>query len=129
MKELFDIFIQNLTLVGCGMAIFLCAYLANMCFSLYHNISQLEMKWDWKKFWDGVIKAVDFLVGLTLLCAAITALPFFANKVGWVIPDEYAEVFADIAIIAVILTVSCKYCIKAFNTFKEIIDFSEDLSR
>lgn len=125
MKELFQLFMGNLFKIGVGLAIFLCAYLSNMCFSLYNNIALLKEKWSWKKFLNGVAKAVAFLFGISLLCLSVTAIPFFADKVGWLIPAVYAEVFRDLAIVAVIFTVSSRYCFEAFITFKDILGYKE----
>lgn len=80
MKELLVLFLDNLCIIGVGMAIFICAFLSNMSFSIYRNISILHEGWSWEKFWEGITKAIAFLVGLTLLCLSVTAIPFFAEK-------------------------------------------------
>ena len=125
MKELLVLFLDNLCIIGVGMAIFICAFLSNMSFSVYRNISILHEGWSWEKFWKGITKAIAFLVGLTLLCLSVTAIPFFAERIGWVIPKEYAQAFSDLAIIGVILTVSASYALKAFGAFKEILNYEE----
>ena len=68
------------------------------------------------------MKILVFVVGLTLLCTAITALPIFANEVGWTIPDEYTDIFADLVIIGAVLLVSCKYIKEAFTKFVAILN-------
>ena len=68
------------------------------------------------------MKILVFVVGLTLLCTAITALPIFANEVGWAIPDEYTDIFADLVIIGAVLLVSCKYIKEAFTKFVAILN-------
>ena len=55
-------------------------------------------------------------------CTAITALPIFANEVGWAIPDEYTDIFADLIIIGAVLLVSCKYIKEAFTKFVAILN-------
>lgn len=62
------------------------------------------------------------MVGLTLLCVSITTLPLYANQVGWAIPEEYADMFADLVIIGAVLIVSCKYIVEAFTKFKAILE-------
>ena len=123
MNELITLFFQNLIVIGIGMAIFVCAFLSNMAFSLYENLSIKKEGWSWNKFWEGIAKAVAFIVGLSLLCLSVTAIPYFADKIGWVIPKDYADVFSDLAIVFVILSVSCSYVLKAFNTFKDILNY------
>ena len=97
--------LQNLINIGWAMLIFLAAYLANVAFSLWHNI-----------------KILTFVVGLTLLCTAITTLPLFANQVGWAIPEEYSDLFADLIIIGAVLLVACKYIKEAFTKFVAILN-------
>ena len=62
------------------------------------------------------------VVGLTLLCTAITTLPLFANQVGWAIPEEYSDLFADLIIIGAVLLVACKYIKEAFTKFVAILN-------
>lgn len=119
--------LNNLMNIGFAMLIFLCAYLANMAFSLWYNIKILNQKFDKGKIYASGLKILVFVVGLTLLCIAITALPIFANQVGWEIPDEYADVFANIVIIAAVLLVSSKYIKEAYSKFIAILNTSNDI--
>ena len=108
------------------MAIFLCAYLANVVFSLWYNIKINCEPFSREKLATGGLKALTFIVGLTLLCIAITTLPIFATEVGWTIPDEYAELFADLIIIGAVLLVACKYIKEAFTKFVAILNTPAD---
>lgn len=119
--------LNNLMNIGFAMLIFLCAYLANIAFSLWYNIKILNQKFDKGKIYASGLKILVFVVGLTLLCIAITALPIFANQVGWEIPDEYADVFANIVIIAAVLLVSSKYIKGAYSKFIAILNTSNDI--
>lgn len=104
------------------MLVFLCAYLANVAFSLWYNIKIRKEDFDREKLIASGLKILVFVVGLTLLCTAITALPIFANEVGWAIPDEYTDIFADLVIIGAVLLVSCKYIKEAFTKFVAILN-------
>ena len=115
---MFEIIIGNLIKIGYAMAIFLCAYLANVVFSLWYNSRE--------KLATGGLKALTVIVGLTLLCIAITTLPIFATEVGWTIPDEYAELFADLIIVGAVLLVACKYIKEAFTKFVAILNTPAD---
>ena len=101
--------VENLINIGWAMLIFLAAYLANVAFSLWYNIKIQHQSFDKNKIIASALKILTFVVGLTLLCVAITTLPLFATQVGWVIPEEYTDIFADIVIIGAVLRVSCKY--------------------
>ena len=108
--------------IGWAMLIFLAAYLANVAFSLWYNIKILHESFDKDKLIASGLKILTFVVGLTLLCTAITTLPLFANQVGWAIPEEYSDLFADLIIIGAVLLVACKYIKEAFTKFVAILN-------
>lgn len=108
------------------MLIFLSAYLANVAFSLWYNIKIQKETFDRNKLIASGLKIAVFVVGLTLLCTSITVLPIFANEVGWTIPDEYTDVFADLVIIGAVLLVSCKYIKEAFTKFVAILNDTQE---
>lgn len=112
---------NNLINIGWAMLIFLAAYLSNVAFSLYYNIKILLQPFDREKAINSALKVAAFVVGLTLLCVSITTLPLYANQVGWAIPEEYADMFADLVIIGAVLIVSCKYIKEAFTKFNAIL--------
>ena len=108
--------------IGWAMLIFLAAYLANVAFSLWYNIKILHEPFDRDKLIASGLKILTFVVGLTLLCTSITALPLFATQVGWAIPEEYSDLFADLVIIGSVLLVSCKYIKEAYTKFTTILN-------
>ncbi len=114
--------LHNLENAGWAMLIFLCAYVSNMAFGLYHNIKQLKQPFDKEKLINSGLKVASIVVGLVLLVVGITALPAFATYVGWTIPEEYSKVFSDLAVIGVCLVVSCKYFAEAITKFTAILD-------
>ena len=113
--------IDNLLNIGWAMLIFLAAYLANVTFSLWYNIRLQKEQFSQEKLIASGIKILTFVIGLTLLCVAVTTLPLFANEVGWTIPAEYTDLFADLVIIGAVLLVSCKYIKEAFGKFTAIL--------
>lgn len=122
MTSFLDGVLENLTYVGIGAALFLVAYTSNMAFSLYYNIRILMEKFDKNKILDSVIRVTTIIVGLALLCIAITTIPAFASYVGLDIPKEYAEIFSNLAILALFVTSSCKYVFEAYTKFKKILE-------
>lgn len=114
--------LHNLENAGWAMLIFLCAYVSNMTFGLYHNIKQLQQPFDKEKLINSGLKVASIVVGLVLLVTGITALPIFADYVGWKIPEEYSKVFGDLAVISICLVVSCKYFAEAIGKFSAILD-------
>ena len=101
-----DAVLKNLIDIGWAMLIFLAAYLANVVFSLYYNIRILLQPFDKNKAINSALKVAAFVVGLTLLCVSITTLPLFAEQLGWAIPEEYTDIFADLVIVGAVLLVS-----------------------
>lgn len=119
---MYDAILHNLVNVGWAMLIFVCAYLSNMTFSLYHNIKQLGQAFEYNKIINSAWKVGSLVVGMTLLTISVTALPEFANYVGWSIPEEYTQVFGDLAIIGSCLLVSCKYVVEAAKKLIAILN-------
>lgn len=114
--------IANLVTIGWAMLIFLAAYLANVTFSLWYNIKLQKEQFSREKLITSGLKILTFVVGLSLLCISVTTLPLFANEVGWAIPEEYSDLFADLVIIGAVLLVSCKYIKEAFTKFTAILN-------
>lgn len=118
--------LHNLINIGWAMLIFLCAYLSNVAFSMYYNIKILLEPFDKQKIVNSCLKIAVFVIGLTLLCLAITTLPLFASMIGWEIPAEYTDIFSDLVIVGAVLIVSCKYIVEAFTKFKAILDSTKE---
>ena len=122
MAEFWNDILTNLTYVGIGAALFLAAYLSNMAFSLYYNIKILSEKFDKDKIIDSCLKVSAIIVGLVLLCISITSLPTFVDYVGLTIPQEYADIFSNLAILGLFVTSACKYVFEAYSKFKKILE-------
>lgn len=122
MTDFIDNILQNLTYVGIGALLFLVAYISNMAFSLYYNIRMLKESFDKNKIIDSAIRISTIVVGLTLLCIAITTLPQFVTYVGLTIPQEYADIFSNLAVLTLFVTSACKYVLEAYTKFKKILE-------
>ncbi|MFV0515843.1 MAG: hypothetical protein ACK5MV_00395 [Aminipila sp.] len=113
--------IQNLLNIGYAIFIFSCAYLANMAFSIWYNVTALNQPFEWSKIRKSFLKAVVFVIGITLLCIAITMLPIFASEIGWTLPEEYTDLFQELVIVFAFLNVTCKYIKEAYQKFVVIV--------
>lgn len=118
--------LANLMNTGLGVAIFIVAYLSNVCFSLWYNIKILNQPFDIIRLRDGGLKILSFAIGLILLTGVITTLPIFADTVGWTIPDEYKEIFANLVIIGSFLLASLKYIVEAYTKMKTILFYTPE---
>lgn len=121
MMEMLTLVLLNLRNVGIGLVLFVLAYLANMLFAMWRNTKLLGQPFDKRRLRDSGLKLLCFGGGLVLLCVVMTALPLFADMVGWEIPEQYQEVFSAIVIVGVFLLASCKYLLEAFKAMKAIL--------
>ena len=126
MQEIIDIVLKNLYHVGLGCALFIIAYLSNVCLSLWYNIKILNQQFDYKKLLNSALKILAFGVGTSLLIIGITLVPIFADFVGFNIPEEYSEVFQNLAIISIFIISTCKYLIEAYGKFKKILGITKE---
>ena len=113
--------LDSLQNVGIGLGLYLMAYIANMLFSTYYNIKMCGWSFDKTKFFNSILKAIVFIVGVAFLVTAITALPMFADVVGFTIPDEYLDVFSTLVIISIPLGAAIYYIKEAFLKMKNIL--------
>lgn len=113
---------DNLISVGIGLAIFVMAYISNMCFSIYYNVRILGEQFQPSKLKMSGLKIVTFGIGTALLTMAITLILPWANQNGLNIPEEYTEVITTVAILGVCLTGSLKYIVEAFSKMGKILN-------
>ena len=126
MQEIIDIVLKNLYHVGLGCALFVIAYVSNVLLSLWYNIKMCHQKFDYRKLLNSVLKILAFGAGTSLLVVGITLVPIFADFVGFNIPEEYSEVFQNLAIISVFIIATCKYLIEAYGKFKKILGITKE---
>lgn len=124
MNELLQVVLTNLTDVGLGVLLFIMAYVSNMALSLYYNIKILNEPFDKNKLINSGLKVVAFGIGAALLCICITTIPTFADHVGFTIPNEYGDVFQDLAILSVFITSAIRYIIESYGKFSKILKTS-----
>lgn len=122
MEEIIRVVLDNLKNVGIGCILFIIAYVSNMLFSIWYNIKVLHQEFDISRIWASVIKIAAFAAGTSLLVIGITLIPIFANHVGLTIPEEYSEVFQDLAIISVFIISACKYLVESYTKFQAILN-------
>ena len=119
--------LENLKNTAFAMLIFVGAYVANMLFSLWFNIKLLNQKFEPSRIKESALKIATFVVGLILLVTIVTAIPLFCEYVGLDLPEEYIEVFTNLAIIGITIYVSISYAKEAFDKFKAILHYEEPL--
>ena len=105
-----------------GVVLFLVSSVSNMCFSIYYNIKILGQTFNKQKIYDSGFKIATFGIGTLLMTIATVGIPEFASITGIQLPDEYIEVFSNLAISAVFIICSCKYILEAYGKFKKILE-------
>lgn len=119
---MFYVLFENLKLVSYAAIIFVLAYGANICFSLWYNIKVLKESFSWKKLGTSLMKVMVVIVGIVLLCSAVTLLPYVLSSIGLEI-GESTEKFIDIITIITAIVVTCaKYIKEAYYTFESILN-------
>lgn len=124
--EIIDMIVQNLINTGWAMLLFLICYLANMIFSLFLNIGKIGQAFDIHKFLQSIVKALVFVVGLTLLVIGVTMIPKFAQLMNWTVPEDFTQIFSGLAIIGSILYPTCLYAKEAFEKANDILKFKPE---
>lgn len=120
-NEVLTQIVHNLSNVGFGVLIFIVSYLSNMFLSLYYNVKVIRESFEQSKLIKSAYKILLVGLGTGCLSLAVTTLPIFADYVGWSVPDEYKEVFANIVIISVYLYASCRYVKESYDKLKLIL--------
>lgn len=119
---MFYVLFENLKLIAYAAIIFVLAYGANICFSLWYNIKILKESFSWKKLGTSLLKVMAVVIGIVLLCSAITLLPYVLSTVGLEV-GESTEKFIDIITIITAIVVTCtKYIKEAYYTFVSILN-------
>ena len=118
--------LSQLKLVGFGCGLFVLAYISNILFSTYYNVSLLKEKFQASKLLESLIKVLMFVFGTTILSIGVTLVPIFCEYCGLALPEIYVDVFQSLAIVAVFLITAIKYLVEAFNKFKLILDYKKE---
>ena len=121
MDEVLKQVLINLQHVGIGVLFFLIAYGSNMAFSIYLNTKILGEIFDKNRIINSFLKILSFGIGATLLCIAITGIPIFVNYVGLTIPQDYVDIFNNLAILGVFLESAYQYLKESYGKMKQII--------
>lgn len=119
--DIITLVLLNLEKVGFGVAIFLGAYLSNICLGIWHNVKIEGYEFDWKMIGQSVLKFVVLGLGISLMSIVVSVLPEYMTYVGIDIADETMQVMDGIVIIGAFVTAACKYVKDAFQKLKDIL--------
>ena len=114
--------LENLTLIGIAMGLFVGSVAANTLLGLYNNIKILLQPFDKQRLIDTGLKTGCLVVSIILMVLVVTVMPVFCDEVGFPIPDEYIDVFSNLTIIGAAVIPSCKYLKDAYDKLCNIFN-------
>lgn len=114
--------LENLTLIGIAMGLFVGSIAANTLLGLYNNIKILLQPFDKQRLIDTGLKTGCLVVSIILMVLVVTVMPVFCDEVGFPIPDEYIDVFSNLTIIGAAVIPSCKYLKDAYDKLCNIFN-------
>jgi hypothetical protein len=119
--DIITLVLLNLEKVGFGVAIFLGAYLSNICLGIWRNVKIEGYEFDWKMIGQSVLKFIVLGLGISLMSIVVSVLPEYMTYVGIDIADETMQVMDGIVIVIAFVTAACKYVKDAFQKLKDIL--------
>ena len=117
--DIITLVLLNLEKVGFGVAIFLGAYLSNICLGIWRNVKIEGYEFDWKMIGQSVLKFIVLGLGISLMSIVVSVLPEYMTYVGIDIADETMQVMDGIVIVTAFVTAACKYVKDAFQKLKD----------
>lgn len=119
--DIITLVLLNLEKVGFGVAIFLGAYLSNICLGIWRNVKIEGYEFDWKMIGQSALKFIVLGLGISLMSIVVSVLPEYMTYMGIDIADETMQVIDGIVIVTAFVTAACKYVKDAFQKLKDIL--------
>lgn len=121
MNEIVMLVVGNLEKVGLGVALFLCAYVANMGLGAWRNVKIEGWSFEWKMIAQSAVKFAVVALSLGVLSMVISVLPAYATYVGIQIEPEAMNTIDSLVIIGSFFTATLRYVGDAIEKLKEIL--------
>lgn len=115
------IVLSNLSLVMVMTVMFVLVWLSNFCFSLYYNLVEIQENFNWKRCYQGALKAGSVLVGLLLVTTVISTLPDILRNTGIDMQENTTELISMAVILVPYASAILYYLVDATKTFKDIL--------
>ena len=108
--------------VGYAYIVFALAYLANILFSLYYNIKMDGYDFNKYMLWDGIKKAIVFVLATFALVVAVDAAMIYLTEYAPQMSTEAKDTVTIIMVVSTIGRAALKYIVEAYNTFSNILN-------
>lgn len=119
--DMMNIIFANLEKVGIGVALFMGAYVSNMCLGAWRNVKIEGYDFDWKLIAQSVVKFLVLGIGISLMSIVVSILPVYMEYVGIDITDETMQVIDSLVIITAFVVACVKYIREAYEKLKDIL--------
>lgn len=123
---MYELLLLNFKNIFYAMILFGISYVSNICLSLFYNIKVNQEPFDYKKLLTGVLKLISICAGIFLLTAVITCLPIYLQSLGIPLSEEFSNTISVVAIATMFIGSIYKYAKEAFDTLKNILNYSSD---
>lgn len=122
---LFETTKDNMTIIAAMVCLFVLAWLANFCLSVYNNIKQIGESFDKNKLLNGIEKMICIIVGLFLLTIVLSVIPIILDYAGLNISEGLIEGLEMVAIITPLGVAIVKYAKESITTFNDIVGYNK----
>lgn len=119
---MFDLMIvlESLKNISASLGIFCLFWMSNFSLSMYYNIDVLQEGFDKDRMISGIKKLIMVGLGMLFLVLGITLLPQFMNHVGFIVDEQWVELFDRLGILSIIITSCLTYGKQSVTTLKDI---------
>lgn len=121
MESFILLVLNNLEKVGFGVAMFLCAYLANIGLGAWNSVKIDGSAFEWRLIFQSVIKFILLGISIALLSCVVSLIPAYAAYIGLSIDPTTLETIDSIIIISSFLTATIKYTGDAVSKLKTLL--------
>ena len=115
------ILFANLEKVGIGVALFMGAYVSNMCLGAWRNVKIEGYDFDWKLILQSLVKFIVLGLGISIMSIVVSILPVYMEYVGIDVADETMQVLDSLVIITAFVVACVKYVKEAYEKLKDIL--------
>ena len=119
--NMMNIVLANLEKVGIGVALFMGAYVSNMCLGAWRNVKIEGYDFDWKLILQSLVKFIVLGLGISIMSIVVSILPVYMEYVGIDIADETMQVLDSLVIITAFVVACVKYVKEAYEKLKDIL--------
>lgn len=119
--DIVNIIFANLEKVGIGVALFMGAYVSNMCLGAWRNVKIEGYDFDWKLILQSLVKFVVLGLGISIMSIVVSILPVYMEYVGIDVADETMQVLDSLVIITAFVVACVKYVKEAYEKLKDIL--------